>query len=154
MCSELLQRETATAGEKECCPGDMQGNTGRPQGVSPFQSPSQAASLWLPLVGRVPAPASQSRYGRVRLELRQASAKITTDGDCSHKIKRCLLHGRKAITNLDSILKSRDITLPTNVRIVKAMVSPAVMYACESWTIKTAKCQRTDAFELWCWKDS
>ena len=72
-------------------------------------------------------------------------------GDCSHEIKRCLLLGRKAMTNLDSILKSRDITLPTKVRVVKAMVLPVVMYGCESWTIKKAERQRIDAFELWCW---
>ena len=75
-------------------------------------------------------------------------SKITADGDCSHEIKRCLLLGRKAITNLDSILKSRDITLWTKVRLVKAMVFPVVMYGCESWTIKKAECQRIDAFEL------
>ena len=78
--------------------------------------------------------------------------KITADGDCSHESKRCLLLGRKAVTNLDSILKSRDITLPTKVRLVKAMVFPVVMYGCESWTIKKADCRRTDAFELWCWR--
>ena len=77
-------------------------------------------------------------------------SKITADGDCSHEIKRCLLLERKVITNLDSILKSRDITLPTKVHIVKAMVFPVVMYVCESWTIKKAECRRTDAFELWC----
>ena len=77
-------------------------------------------------------------------------SKITANGDCSHEIKRHLLLGRKAITNLDSILKSRDITLPTKVHIVKAMVFPVVMYRCESWTIKKAECQRTYAFELWC----
>ena len=77
---------------------------------------------------------------------------ITADGDCSHEIKRCLLLGRKAMTNLDRILKSRDITLPTKVHLVKAIVFPAVMYGCESWTIKKAKCQRIDAFELWCWR--
>ena len=77
-------------------------------------------------------------------------SKITADGDCSHKIKRCLLLVRKAMTNLDSILKSRDITLPTKVCLVKAMVFPVVMYGCESWTIKKAERQRTDAFELWC----
>ena len=77
-------------------------------------------------------------------------SKITADGDCSHEIIRNLLLGRKAITNLDSILKSRDITLPTKVRLVKAMVFPVVMYGCESWTIKKAECQRTDTFELWC----
>ena len=77
-------------------------------------------------------------------------SKITEDGDCSHEIKRCLLLGRKAMTNLDSILKSRDISLPTKVRIIKAMVFPVVMYGCESWTIKKAEHQRTDAFELWC----
>ena len=79
-------------------------------------------------------------------------SKITADGDCSHEIKRCLLLGRKAMTNLDSILKSRDITLPTNIHLLKAMIFPVVMYECESWTIKKAECQRTDAFELWCWR--
>ena len=79
-------------------------------------------------------------------------SKLTADGDCSHEIKRCLLPGRKAMTNLDSILKSRDITLPTNVHIVKSMVFPVVMYGCESWTIKKAEHQRIDDFELWCWK--
>ena len=76
-------------------------------------------------------------------------SKITADGDCSHKIKRRLLLGKKVMTNLDSILKSRDITLPTKVRLVKAMVFPVVMYGCESWTIKKAECRRIDAFELW-----
>ena len=79
-------------------------------------------------------------------------SKITADGDCSHEVKRCLLLGRKAMTNLDSMLKSRDITLPTNVHLVKAMVFPVVMYGCESWTIMKAECQRIDAFELWCWR--
>ena len=77
---------------------------------------------------------------------------ITGDGDCSHEIKRCLLLSRKAMTNLDSILKSRDITLPTTVHLVKATVFPVVMYGCENWTIKKAECQRIDAFELWCWR--
>ena len=77
-----------------------------------------------------------------------SGSKITADGDCSHEIKRCFLLGRKVMTNLDSILKSRDITLPTNVRLVKAMVFPVVMYGCESWTVKKAECQRIDAFEL------
>ena len=79
-------------------------------------------------------------------------SKITADGDCSHKIKRCLLLGRKVMTNLDSIFKSRDITLTTKVCLVKAMVFPVVMYGCESWTIKKAECQRIDGFELWCWR--
>ena len=79
-------------------------------------------------------------------------SKITADGDCSHEIKRHLLLGRKAVTNLDSILKSRDITLPTKVCLVKAIVFPVIMNACESWTVKKAECQRTDAFELWCWR--
>ena len=79
-------------------------------------------------------------------------SKITADGDCSHEIKRCLLLGRKAMTNIDSILKSRDITLPTKVHLVKAMVFPVVMYGCESWTIKKTERQRIDAFELWCWR--
>ena len=78
--------------------------------------------------------------------------KITADGECSHKIKRHLLLGRKVMTNLDSILKSRDITLSTKVHLVIAMVFPLVMYGCESWTIKKAECQRIDAFELWCWR--
>ena len=77
-------------------------------------------------------------------------SKITADGDCSQEIKRCLLLGRKVMTNLDSILKSRDITLPTKVRLVKAMVFPVVMYGCESWTVKKVEHHRTDAFELWC----
>ena len=80
------------------------------------------------------------------------SSKITADGDCSHEIKRCLLLGRKVLTNLDSILKSRDITLPTRVCLVKAMFSPVVMYGCESWTVKKAEHRRIDAFELWCWR--
>ena len=79
-------------------------------------------------------------------------SKITADGDCSHEIKRRLLCGRKVMTNLDSILKSRDITLPTKARLVKAMVFPVVMYGCESWTVKKAECLRIDAFELWCWR--
>ena len=78
--------------------------------------------------------------------------KITADGDCSHEIKRCLLLGRNAMTNLDSILQSRDITLPTKVCLVKAMIFPVVIYRCKSWTIKKAECQRIDAFELWCWR--
>ena len=79
-------------------------------------------------------------------------SKITADGDCSHEIKRCLLLGKKAMTNPDSILKSRDITLPTKVHLVKGMVFPVVMYGCESWTVKKAECRRIDAFELWCWR--
>ena len=79
-------------------------------------------------------------------------SKTTAGGDCSHEIKRRLLLGRKVMTNLDSILKSRDITLPTKVRLVKALVFPVVMYGCESWTVKKAECQRIDAFELWCWR--
>ena len=79
-------------------------------------------------------------------------SKITADGHCSHKIKRCLLLGRKVMTNLDSILKSRDITFPTKVHLIKAMVFPVVMYGCETWTVKKAEHQRNDAFELWCWR--
>ena len=80
------------------------------------------------------------------------SSKIPSDGDCSYEIKRCLLLGRKVMTNLDSIFKSRDITLPTKVRLVKAMVFPVVMYRCESWTVKKAEHRTIDAFELWCWR--
>ena len=79
-------------------------------------------------------------------------SKITTDGDCSHEIKRCLLLGRKVMTNLDSIFKSRDITLPTKFRLVKAVVFPVVMYGCESWNVKKAGRRKIDAFELWCWR--
>ena len=79
-------------------------------------------------------------------------SKITADGDCSHEVKRRLLLGRKAMTNLDSLLKTRDITFSTKVLLVKAMVSPVVMYGCESWTVKKAECRRIDAFELWCWR--
>ena len=81
-------------------------------------------------------------------------SQIAADGDCSHEIKRHMLLGRKAMTNLDSILKSIDIILPTKVHLVKAMAFPVVMYGCESWTVKTAEHQKIDAFELWCWKDS
>ena len=80
------------------------------------------------------------------------ASKITADGDCSHEIKRCLLLGRKVMTNIDSILKSRDITLPTKVCLVKAIVFPVVMYGCENWTIKKAECRRFNVFELWCWR--
>ena len=80
------------------------------------------------------------------------SSKITADGDCSHETKRCLLLGRKAMTNLDSILKSRDITLSTKIHLVKAMVFPVVIYECDSWTVKKAERRRIDAFELWCWR--
>ena len=79
-------------------------------------------------------------------------SKITVDGDCSHEIRRCLLLGRKAMLNLDSVLKSSDITLPTKVHLVKALVFPVVLYERESWTIKKAECQRIDAYELWCWR--
>ena len=85
-------------------------------------------------------------------EFTLGGSKITEDGDCNHEIKRCLCLGRKVMTNLDSILKSRDITLPTKVHLVKAMVFPTVMYGCESWTIKKAERQRIDAFELRCWR--
>ena len=79
-------------------------------------------------------------------------SKITVDGDCNHEIKRHLLLGRKAMTNVDSMLKNRGITLPTKIRLIKAMVFPVVIYGCDGWTIKKAECQRSDAFELWCWK--
>ena len=80
------------------------------------------------------------------------ASKITADGNCSHEIKRCLLLGRKVMTNLESILKSRDVTLPTKFHLVQAMIFPVVMYGCESWTVKKAEHQRIDAFELWCWR--
>ena len=96
-----------------------------------------------------------NRWGNSRNSVRLyfwGGSKITADGDCSHEIKRCLLLGRKVMTNLDSIFKSRGITLPTKVHLVKAMVFPVVTYGCESWTVKKAECRRIDAFELWCWR--
>ena len=95
-----------------------------------------------------------NRWGNSRNSVRLyfSGLKITTDGDCSHEIKRCLLLGRKVMTNLDSIFKSRDITLPTKVQLVKAMLFPVVMYGCESWTMTKAERRRIDAFELWCWR--
>ena len=90
--------------------------------------------------------------GKQWLTLLLGGSKITSDGDCSHEIKRLLLLGRKVMTNLDSILKSRDVTLPTEVCLVKAMVFPVVVYGCESWTIKKVEHRRIDAFELWCWR--
>ena len=90
--------------------------------------------------------------GETLTDLIFLGSKITADGDCSHEIKRCLLLGRKVMTNLDNILKSSDITLPTKVLVVKAMVFPVVMYGCDSWTIKKAECRRIDAFEVWCWR--
>ena len=91
-----------------------------------------------------------NRWGNIKSDFMFWGSKITADDDCSHEIKRCLLLGRKVMTNLDSILKSRDSTLPTKVRLVKAMVFPLVKYRCENWTIKKAEHQRIDAFELWC----
>ena len=90
--------------------------------------------------------------GETVLDFIFLGSKVTTDGDCSHEIKRCLLLGRKVMTNLDSIFKSREITLPTKVHLVKAMVFPVVMYGCESWTVKKAECRIIDAFELRCWR--
>ena len=107
---------------------------------------SQGGEAWWATVYGV----AQSRTRRKRLS--SSSSKITADGDCSHEIKRHLFLGRKVITKLENILKSREITLPTKVHLVKAMVFPVVMYGCESWTIKKAECQRIYAFELWCWR--
>ena len=90
--------------------------------------------------------------GETVLEFILGGSKITADGDCSHEIKRCLFLGRTVMTKLDSILKSRDITLPTKVHLVKAMVFPVVIYGCESWTVKKTEYRRIDAFELWCWR--
>ena len=97
----------------------------------------------------VPIKPHWRNYSELHLDV---GSKITADGNCSHEIKRHLLLGRKAMTNLDSILKSRDVTLPSKVCVVKAMVFPVVMCGCESWTIKKAECRRIDAFELWCWR--
>ena len=96
--------------------------------------------------------ATRAKHVEIVSDFIFGGSKITVDGDCSHEIKRCLLLGRKVMTNLDSIFKSRDITLPTKVRLAKAMVFPVVMYGCESWTVKKAECRKIDAFELWCWR--
>ena len=120
------------------CIGEGNGN---PLQCSCLENPKDGGA-WLAAVYGV----AQSRTRLKRL------SKITADGDCSHEIQRCLLLGRKAMTNLDSILKSRDITLSTKVHVIKAMVFPVVMYGCESWTIKKAECQTIDAFKLWCWR--
>ena len=95
---------------------------------------------------------SWQTYGETVADFTFGGSKISANGDCRHEIKRCVLIGRKVMTNLDSILKSRDITLPTKVHLVKVMVFPVVMYGCESWTVKKAEHQKIDAFELWCWK--
>ena len=95
---------------------------------------------------------TEGEMGETATDFIFLGSKITADGDCSHDIQRCLLLGKKAMTNLDSVLKSRDITLLTKVHMVKATVFPVVMYGCESWTIKNAECCRIDAFELWCWR--
>ena len=97
-------------------------------------------------------PRSSPLTGTPKLQLFTGQVKITADGDCSHEIKRCLFLGRKVMTNIDSILKSRDTTMPTKVHLVKAMVFPVIMYGCESWTRKKAECWWIDAFELWCWR--
>ena len=91
-------------------------------------------------------------YGETVTDFIWGGSKIIVDGDCSHEVKRCLFLGRKVMTNLDSVLKTRDITMPTKVHLVKAMVFPVVMYECERWTVKKAEHRRIDAFELWCWR--
>ena len=98
------------------------------------------------------SPTSWQIDGETVTDFILGGSKITADGDCSHEIKRRLLLGRKAMTNLDSMLKSRDVTLPTKVLLVKAVFFPVVIYGCEGWTIKKAECRRIDAFELWCWR--
>ena len=119
---------------------------GNPLQCSCLENPRDGGTWWAAVYG-----VAQSQTQLKRLSS-SSSSKITADGDCSHDIKRHLLLGRKVITNLDSILKSRAITLPTKVYLVKAMVFPVVMYGCEGWTIKKAVHQKIDAFELWCWR--
>ena len=118
--------------------------------------PSSHLILCCPLLHLPPIPPSIrvfSNESTLRMRWpKYWSFSITANGECSHEIKRRLLLGRKAMTNLDSIFKSRDITLPTKVRLVKAMVFPVVTYGCESWTVKKAECRTIDAFELWCWR--
>ena len=121
--------------------GGAQGN-GTPLQYSCLENPRDGGAWWAAVYG----------VAQSRTRLKRLSSKITADGDCSHEIKRHLLLGRKVMTNLDSIFKSRGITLPTKVRLVKAMVFPVVVYGCESWTIKKAEHRRIGAFELWCWR--
>ena len=102
--------------------------------------------------GHITSRQMDGKQLKQRQTLFWGGSKVTADGDCSHEIKRCLFFGRKVMTNVDSILRSRDIILPAKVHLVKAMVFPVVMYGCESWTIKKAERQRIDAFELWCWR--
>ena len=118
-----------------------------------------SAELWMEIHDLIQEPASPITSGKIDGETVETvtdfilgGSKITADGYCSHEIKRCLLLRRKVMTNLVSIFKSRDITLPTKVCLVKAMVLPVVMYGCESWTVKKAEHRRIDAFELWCWR--
>ena len=124
------------------CIGEGNGNLLQ---CSCLENPRDGGAWWAAVYG-----VAQSRTRLKRLN--SSSSKITADGDCSHEIKRRLLLGRKVMTNLDSILKSRDITVPTTAHLLKAMVFPVVMYGCESWTVKKAECWRIDAFELSCWK--
>ena len=136
-------------------PGRPPGDLPHP-GIKPGSPALQADSLPLSHLGS-PTHIIHHTYSIERepnMQVQDAIKKkgITADGDCSHEIKRHLLLGRKVMTNLDSIFKSRDITLATKVRLVKAMVFPVVMYGCESWTVKKAECRRIDAFELWCWR--
>ena len=108
--------------------------------------------MWFLLIVKSGPITSQQVPGETVADFIFGGSKITADGDCSHEIKRHLLHGRKVMANIDRKFKSRDITLSTNVRLVKAMVFPVVMYGWESWTVKKVECQRIDAFELWCWR--
>ena len=124
------------------CIGEGNGN---PLQCSCLENPRDGGAWWAAVYG-----VAQSRTRLKRLN--SSSSKITADGDCSHEIKRHLLLGRKVMTNLDSILKSRDITVPTTAHLLKAMVFPVVMYGCESWTVKKAERRRIDAFEVWCWR--
>ena len=124
------------------------GGNGNPLQYSCLEKFMQRGAWWAAVYG-----VSQSRTRLKQLSSSSSSIlSSTADGDCSHEIKRRLLLGRKVMTNLDSIFKNRDITLPTKVRLVKAMIFPVVMYGCESWTLKKAECRRIDAFELWCWR--
>ena len=120
---------------------EPEGN-GTPLQYSCPENPRDRGAWWASVYG----------VAQSRTRLKRLSSKIPADGDCSHEINRPLLLGRKVMTNLDSILKSRNVTLPTKVHLNKAMVFPVVMHGCESWTVKKAECQRIDAFELWCWR--
>ena len=148
----LVSSAAAAAASLQSCPTLCDPIDGSSPG-SPVPGILQARTLeWVAITGPITSREIDGETVETVSEFIVLGSKITADGDCSHEIKRRLLLGRKVMTNLDSIFKSRDITLPTKFRLVKAMVFPVVMYGCESWTVKKAERRRIDDFELWCWR--